>query len=66
VSVSDLSYGIWAVCAAGVLGLWATSYGSSTAVARPAAALSSLATHVVFRLSLALGYMWLGWHLFAR
>lgn len=65
-NLSDLSYAVWALCAAGVLGLWAASHRTSPMVARPAALLASMFTNSAFRVLLALAYMWLGWHLFAR
>jgi hypothetical protein len=46
--------------------LWWLSYARPSAVAHPAQAVGKLATHPVARVILVLGFMWLGWHLFAR
>jgi hypothetical protein len=66
VSTSALSYAVWAACLAVLLALWALSHWRPGLVARPAAAGSVLAAHRGVRLVVALGVMWLGWHLFAR
>jgi hypothetical protein len=63
---SDVSYAVWALCALGVLVLWALSRWQSADVARPLAATRVLMAQPAPRLALGLGYMWLGWHLFAR
>jgi predicted cation transporter len=65
-SVSTLSYVIWAVIGAAALGLWGLSYLRPTALAHPADVVGKLATHPVGRVVLVLGFLWLGWHLFAR
>jgi hypothetical protein len=65
-SVSTVSYIVWA--AIGVLGLllWWLSYLRPAAVAHPGDVVGRLATHPVVRVLLVLSFMWLGWHLFAR
>jgi hypothetical protein len=66
VSVSTVSYLVWAAIGLGVLVLWGLSVLRPGAVARPGAAVGWLATHAVLRIVLVLGFMWLAWHLFAR
>jgi hypothetical protein len=66
VSVSTISYIVWAAIAAVALLLWWLSYLRPAAVAHPSAVVGRLATHPVARVILAVGFMWLGWHLFAR
>jgi hypothetical protein len=48
------------------LALWWFSYLRPTAVAHPSDVVGRLATHPVVRVLLVLGFMWVGWHLFAR
>jgi hypothetical protein len=66
VSVSTVSYVVWGAIGVGVLVLWALSYLRPTAVAHPRDVVGRLATLPILRVVLVLGYMWLGWHLFAR
>jgi hypothetical protein len=66
VSTSGVSDLIWALLAAGALGLYALSRLRPDAVARPARVVERLATGPVLRVALVLGVMWTGWHLFAR
>jgi hypothetical protein len=66
VSTSAVSYLIWALLAAGALGLYALSRLRPDAAARPARVVERLATGPVLRVALVLGVMWLGWHFFAR
>ena len=61
-----VSYAVWAVLGAGALGLWAWSRSSGATLARPAEVVERLATGPVLRIGLVLGWMWVGWHLFAR
>jgi hypothetical protein len=65
-SVSTISYVVWAVIGAIALGLWWLSYARPSAAAHPAAVVGKLATLPVLRVVLVLGFMWLGWHAFAR
>jgi hypothetical protein len=46
--------------------LWWLSYARPSAVAHPGDVVGKIATHPVGRVVLAVGFMWLGWHLFAR
>ena len=64
--MSSVSYAVWALLAAAALGLWACSRSSREAPARPAVVVERLATGPWLRVALVLGWMWAGWHLFAR
>jgi hypothetical protein len=66
VSVSTASYVVWTVIGVLALVLWWFSYRRRAAVAHPSAVVGRLATLPVVRVILVLGFMWLGWHLFAR
>ena len=46
--------------------LWARSRGAERSPARPALVLERLATGPILRVLLVVGWMWVGWHLFAR
>jgi len=65
-SVSTISYVVWAAIGVLALLLWWLSYLRPAAVARPSAVVGRLATYPVVRVLLVLSFMWLGWHLFAR
>jgi hypothetical protein len=65
-SVSTISYVVWAVIGVIALVLWWLSYARPTAAAHPAAVVGKLATFPVLRVILVLGFMWLAWHMFAR
>jgi Family of unknown function (DUF6186) len=65
-SVSTVSYVVWGVIGALVLLLWGVSYARPSAVAHPSDVVGKVATHPVGRVILVAGFMWLGWHLFAR
>jgi hypothetical protein len=65
-SVSTVSYVVWGVIGALALVLWWLSYVRPSAVAHPAAVVGKIATHPVGRIVLVAGFLWLGWHLFAR
>jgi hypothetical protein len=65
-SVSTISYVVWAAIGVLALGLWWLSYVRPSAAAHPGAVVGKLATLPVLRVILVLGFMWLAWHLFAR
>ena len=65
-SVSTASYVVWGVIGALALVLWWLSYVRPSAVAHPSDVVGKIATHPVGRVVLVVGFMWLGWHLFAR
>jgi hypothetical protein len=65
-SVSTVSYVVWGAIGALVLLLWWLSYVRPSDVAHPADVVGKMATHPVGRIVLVVGFMWLGWHLFAR
>ncbi len=60
------SYAVWALLGLGTIGLWVRSRGPHRSPARPALVLERLATGPILRVLLVLGYVWFGWHLFAR
>jgi hypothetical protein len=66
VSVSTISYVVWAAIGVLALVLWWLSYARPSQVAQPSAVVGKLATLPVLRVLLVLGFMWLAWHLFAR
>ena len=65
-SISTASYVVWGLLGAAALLLWALSYLRPSAVAHPSDVVGKVATHPVGRVILVVGFMWLGWHLFAR
>lgn len=65
-SGSTLSYLLWTLIGACALVLWGLSYLRPGAVAHPAEVVGRLVTHPVARVVLVVGFMWLGWHTFAR
>jgi hypothetical protein len=62
-SVSTVSYLVWGAIGALFLVLRWLSYVRPSAVAHPSDVVGKLATHPVGRV---VGFMWLGWHMFAR
>ena len=65
-STSVVSYLVWGLLGAAAAALWWVSRARPDAVARPARVVERLATGPVLRLALVAGFMWTGWHLFAR
>jgi hypothetical protein len=65
-SVSTLSYVVWAAIGVAALALWWWSVIRPGAVAAPGEVVGRLVANPVLRVVLVLGFMWLGWHLFAR
>ena len=63
---SAFSYAIWSLLGLATLVLWARSRAPARSPARPAVVLERLATGPILRVLLVLGWMWAGWHLFAR
>lgn len=63
---SAWEYAVWGVLGAATLALWAWSHAPGAPLARPSAVVQRLATGPVLRVLLVLGWMWVGWHLFAR
>jgi hypothetical protein len=66
VSTSAASYLVWGLLGAAAAGLWWMSRVRPDAVARPGRVVERLATGPVLRVALVAGFMWAGWHLFAR
>ena len=64
------TYTAWAVVAAAAVALWWLTSTSHTLagrrVARPGALVRGLLRRPFFRLVVVVGWMWVGWHLFAR
>lgn len=64
------TYVVWAVVAGAALLLWwATASGRTMAgrrVARPGALVRGLVRRPLLRAVVVVGWMWVGWHLFAR
>lgn len=60
------AYAVWALIGLATLGLWARSHAPGRSPARPALVLERLATGPILRVLLVLGWMWIGWHAFAR
>jgi hypothetical protein len=60
------AYAVWTVLGTAAVFLWAWSRASGSPLARPSAVVQRLATGPVLRVLLGLGWMWVGWHLFAR
>ena len=65
-STSADSYLVWGLFGVAAAGLWWVSQARPDAVARPVRVLERLATGPVLRVALVSGFMWTGWHLFAR
>jgi hypothetical protein len=63
---SALSYAVWAVLGLATVALVVRSRLPGSSPARPAVVLERLATGPFLRVALVLGWMWAGWHLFAR
>ena len=63
---SALGYAIWALLGLATFLVGARSRAAGAAPARPALVLRRLATGPILRVLLVLGWMWVGWHLFAR
>lgn len=65
-STSALSYAVWALLGLATIALMVRSRTAGSSLARPAEVLARLATGPFLRVALVLGWMWAGWHLFAR
>jgi hypothetical protein len=66
VSTSAVSSVVWCLLGACAAALWWVSARRPDAVARPARVVERLVTGPVVRVVVVLGFMWVGWHLFAR
>ena len=65
-STSRLFYAVWAALAAASLTLWLIAVRWPAVVERPSKALGTLIRGRVLRAAAVVGWMFLGWHLFAR
>ncbi len=61
-----VSYAVWALAGAALVGLWARSRSARSTVARPAVVVERLATGPLLRVALVGWWMFTGWHCFAR
>lgn len=61
-----LTYAVWALLGAVLLGLWALSRSERSTLARPAVVVERLATGPLLRVALVAWWMFTGWHTFAR
>jgi hypothetical protein len=66
VSVSTGSYVVWAALGVVALLLWWLSYTRPSMAVHPVEVVGRLAIHPLGRVALVIGFMWFGWHLFAR
>jgi hypothetical protein len=66
VSTSAISYTVWGALLGAALLLWLASSRRPDSVARPSEVISWLVTRPLWRVCLVAGWMFLGWHLFAR
>jgi len=57
---------VWALLAASVLVVSALALAGRAGVARPGPLLRHGLEHPAVRIALVVGWMWLGWHFFAR
>jgi hypothetical protein len=65
-SASNLSYAVWALGGLALLVLWGLTRSRRMVAARPAQVVARMTTQPVLRVLLVLGFMFLGWHVFAR
>ena len=61
-----LTYAVWAILGAVLLGLWGLSRSEGSTLARPAVVVERLATGPLLRVALVVWWMFTGWHFFAR
>ena len=61
-----LTYAVWAILGAVLLGLWGLSRSEGSTIARPAVVVQRLATGPLLRVALVAWWMFTGWHFFAR
>jgi Family of unknown function (DUF6186) len=66
VSSRDLTFAVWAALGLCVLCLGLLSAFRPRLVPTPRAAVGTIVSNRPGRIVLILGWMWLGWHLFAR
>lgn len=61
-----ISDAVWAALAAVVLAVTGSSHLARSRIERPSALLHRMETRRWLYVALVLGWMWLGWHFFAR
>ena len=57
---------MWGLCGAAGVALWVLARARPDLVVRPSEVVARLVTVRVVRVALLVGYLFLGWHLFAR
>jgi hypothetical protein len=60
------SLAVWGAIGAGIVLLWVLSHGPRVPVARPGPIVDRIMGVPAARVVVVLGWMWLGWHTFAR
>ncbi|HEY3842925.1 MAG TPA: DUF6186 family protein [Acidimicrobiales bacterium] len=63
---SALTYGVWAALAAAGIFMWWLSYVRPSMLAHPGDVVGRVVSHPVARVVVVLGFLFLGWHTFAR
>jgi hypothetical protein len=66
VNAQVVSDAVWAALAAAALALAASAHLAHSRVERLSALVHRLGSHRVTDVAVLLGWMWLGWHFFAR
>jgi Family of unknown function (DUF6186) len=66
VTSRDLTLVVWAALGLLFVGICLLSAARPRAVATPRATVAAILSNLAGRTLLVLGWMWLGWHLFAR
>jgi hypothetical protein len=61
-----VTFVVWGLLALSVAGLWVLAATGQGGVARPGALLRTMMANGYVRAAVLLGWMWLGWHFFAR
>jgi hypothetical protein len=62
----SVTFVVWTVLGLATLVVVALAMAGRGRIARPSALLFPVSTHPVVRVLVVLGWMWVGWHFFAR
>ena len=62
----SVTFVVWTVLGLATLVVVALAMAGRGRIARPSALLLPVSTHPVVRVLVVLGWMWVGWHFFAR
>ena len=65
-TVEEVSWTVWSLIGAGVIAVVVASLVPGSAVPTLESVVSRWRAHRLGRVTLIVGWMWLGWHLFAR